>query len=174
MQGHVFHAGAIILLEGPRKCWTKERRTIELYRKGGPDAMWPNLCHHVPRSTQSSHGDVGFVCCMPSTPMRRTGRTGRIRLRSATYPVRTTITRCRNILRYQHYAKSLLKKGYEGDRRRPAFKMCANAAQDTIRNRYRFHQNFVHNPQTSANIAMHMFIMSGCKSNLVVSTHHIA
>jgi hypothetical protein len=93
--------------------------------------MWPNLCHHVPGSTQSSHGDVAFVCCMPSTPMRRMG------MRSATHPVRTTIIRCR-ILRYQHYAKGLLvcfKKGYQGGKRRPAFKMCANAAQDTIRNR---------------------------------------
>ena len=77
--------------------------------------------------------------------------------RSATDLVRTTITRCRIILRYQHYAKSLLvcyKKGHHGGKRKPAFKRCANATQDTIRNHYGFHQNFVHNPQTSANIAM--------------------
>ena len=97
-------------------------------------------------------------------------------LRSATDPVRTTITKCRIILSYQHYAKSLLvcyKKGHQDGKQRPAFKRCANAAQDTIRSRYGFHQNFVNNPQTSANIAMHMFIMSVCKSILVVSTHHI-
>ena len=101
---------------------------------------------------------------------------GKMGMRSATCSVRTTITRCRIILRYQHYAKSLLvcyKKGHQGGKRRPAFKRCANAAQNTIRNRYGFHQNFVHNPQTSANIAMHMFIMSVCKNNLVVSTHHV-
>ena len=50
------------------------------------------------------------------------------------------------------------------------------ATQDTIRNRYGLHQNFVYNPQAWAKIAKHMYmiIMSVCKSNFVVSTHHIA
>jgi hypothetical protein len=83
-------------------------------------------------------------------------------MRSATHQVRTTITRCRIILCYQHNAKGLLvcfKKGYQGSKRRLAFKMCAKAAQDTIHNRYGFRQNFVHNPQTLANIAMHMSLL---------------
>jgi hypothetical protein len=46
---------------------------------------------------------------------------GGMGMRSATHQVRTTITRCRIILRYQHYAKGLLvclKKGYQGGKRR--------------------------------------------------------
>ena len=178
MKGHVFHAGAIILLERTTQVFNKRASPNWTIPEG---CFWYNVTE--PFSSRSTfHSVISRWCCVCLLYAKYTyeedGENGE-----------DGDEECDMFGAYNHhqvpyystlstlqYAKRLLvcyKKGHQGGKRRPAFKRCANAAQNTIRNRYGFHQNFVHNPQTSANIAMHMFIMSVCKNNLVVSTHHV-